>query len=173
MSLVNPTNSNNSSNPINSAMSAKIFITIDTEEDTWDEYATTHNPVENITRLPMLQDIFDRYGAVPTYLINWPVVNNKNARHILTKILDRGCCEIGTHCHPWNTPPFEEKINEHNSQICNLPYELIMRKIENLHKAIVKCFKVTPVCFRAGRWGFSSDVARCIKALGWYSRLSG
>lgn len=148
-------------------MSVKLFVTIDTEEDTWGDYTTTHNPVENIARLPILQDIFDRYGAVPTYLINWPVVTNKNARHILTEIIDRGRCEIGTHCHPWNTPPFEERINEHNSQICNLSYELIMKKIETLHKAIVKYFKVTPVCFRAGRWGFGSGVARSIHKLGY------
>lgn len=148
-------------------MPVKVFITIDTEEDTWDEYSTTHNPVENIDRLPMLQDIFDRYGAVPTYLINWPVVTNKHARHILTEILDRGRCEIGTHCHPWNTPPFEEKINGHNSQICNLPYELIMKKMENLHGEIINDLKVTPVCFRAGRWGFGPGVARSIHKLGY------
>jgi len=148
-------------------MPVKLFITIDTEEDTWNKYSFDHNPVENVSRLPIIQDIFDRYGAMPTYLVNWPVVADNNARHILAEILAKGRCEIGTHCHPWNTPPFEEKINTYNSQICNLPYELIIKKIETLHKAIVKHFKITPVCFRAGRWGFGSEVARSIHNLGY------
>ena len=148
-------------------MPVKMFITIDTEEDAWDKYSTTHNPVNNIACLPRLQDIFDRYGAVPTYLVNWPVVKNKKANNILHNIFDKGRCEIGTHCHPWNTPPFEEEININNSMICNLPGELIFKKIETLHEAIVDSFKIKPVCFRAGRWGFNPKVARSIQKLGY------
>jgi len=148
-------------------MPVKVFITIDTEEDAWDEYATTHNPVENIAHIPMLQDLFDRYGAVPTYLINWPVVTNKHANHIIRDILYKGKCEIGTHCHPWNTPPFEENINIYNTMLSNLPYELITKKIENLHEEIINDLKVTPVCFRAGKWAFDPKVARSIYNLGY------
>ena len=148
-------------------MSVKVFITIDTEEDTWDKYSTIHNPVDNIVHLPMLQDIFDRYGAVPTYLIDWPVIINNHSRHILQGLIDRGQCEIGTHCHPWNTPPFEEQLNNYNSMLCNLPYELIMKKITTLHSRIISELKITPVCFRAGRYGFDSMVAQSILKLGY------
>lgn len=85
-------------------MGIKVFMTIDTEEDSWGDFRKTHNPVGNVYRIPLLQELFDRYGAVPTYLINWPVVMDEKARDILKKIYDDGRCEIGTHCHPWNTP---------------------------------------------------------------------
>lgn len=148
-------------------MPIKVFITIETEEDQWGEYKATHFPAENIDRLPILQDLFDRFGAVPTYFVNWPVVTNKKASQILLDIMNRGRCEIGTHCHPWNTPPVEEKTDNHNSMICNLPYELIEKKLETLHEAIVDRFKVRPICFRAGRWGFGPKVAKVIHKLGY------
>lgn len=148
-------------------MAVKVFITIDTEEDCWGEYSSTHNPVNNIFCLPILQDIFDHYGAVPTYLINYPVVNDRKAVSVLHDIHERGRCEIATHCHPWNTPPFEETINKYNSMICNLPEKLIMNKLEVLHEAIVHRFQVSPICFRSGRYAFSPSVARSIHKLGY------
>ncbi len=148
-------------------MSAKVYITVDTEEDTWSEWSSTDNPVENVSSIPELQKLFERYGAVPTYLVNYPVVTDPGACGIIKRILETGRCGIGTHCHPWNTPPFAEDINASNTMLCNLPYDLISSKIENVHRKITASLGVEPVCFRAGRWGFSSDVARCIKDLGY------
>ena len=148
-------------------MSIKVFITIDTEEDTWSNYSSVSNPVDNISRLPVLQNILDRYGAMPTYLVNYPVADSHHAVQTLRKILDKGRCEIGTHCHPWNTPPFEEEINQYNSMMCNLPDELIDKKMEVLHAAISNRFQAVPKCFRAGRWGIGRGVARSIEKLGY------
>ncbi len=148
-------------------MSVKLFISIDAEEDNWGEYRPTGHTVENIDRLPIIQDLFERYGAVPTYLLNYPVVKNGRAARIILDILDKGRCEIGVNCHPWNTPPFEEKINIRNTMLCNLPYEVLHNKIETLHKTIIDVFRVIPTCFRAGRWGLGPEVARCIHKLGY------
>jgi hypothetical protein len=41
-------------------MNVIVFITIDIEEDTWDVYKSTDNPVENVYRIPELQNLFDR-----------------------------------------------------------------------------------------------------------------
>lgn len=148
-------------------MAVKIFITIDTEEDDWGDYRPRGQALENLTRIRLVQDIFDRYGAIPTYLVTYPVTQNESVKSILLDILESGKAEIGAHCHPWNTPPFEEETNEENSMLCNLPYDLIGRKLEILHHAITKNFKVKPLCFRAGRWGFSPAVAQSICALGY------
>ena len=148
-------------------MSVGVFITIDTEEDTMGRYSPMDSPVDNIACIPRLQAIFDRYGALPTYLVDWPVVNDDNACTVLREIQERGGCEIGTHCHPWNTPPFEEETNEQNSMLCNLPSELVSKKVKTLHEAIVDRFELTPVSFRAGRWGLGSGVARSIRELGY------
>ena len=148
-------------------MSLKVFITIDTEEDLWGNFQASDNPVDNINGIPDLQALFDRYGAVPTYLVNYPVATNDHAVHILKDILDRGHCEIGAHCHPWNTPPFEEEINQHNSMMCNLSVDLVMRKMEKLTDVIMRKFMITPKSFRAGRWGMGPGVARSILNLGY------
>jgi hypothetical protein len=148
-------------------MRCKILITIDTEEDLWSKWDRRDNPVENINRIPVLQNIFDEFGAKPLYLINYPVATNNKALKILKKIYEEDRCEIGTHCHPWNTPPFEEKISKVNSMLCNLSYDLLCRKLKLLHKQISSALGYPPVCFRAGRWGFGPNVAKCIDELGY------
>jgi hypothetical protein len=144
-----------------------VFITIDTEEDQWGEYNPAGATVENVLRMKPLQELFDAYGAVPTYLVNFPVVNNREACSWIKSVYARGRCGIGTHCHPWNTPPFHEAISERHSMMCNLPRELILEKLRRLHRAIEQNLGVSPVCFRAGRWGFGAIVADCIVELGY------
>lgn len=147
-------------------MSVKVFITIDTEEDTWSDYKATGNGCDNISHIPIIQEIFDRYGAIPTYLVSYPVTEDEHSINILRDILEGSLCEIGTHCHPWNTPPVED-YNDRHSMMYKLPYEIVRGKMEVLHDAIIKSFKIVPVCFRAGRWGFGSEVSRVICDLGY------
>ena len=142
-----------------------LIVTIDTEEDNWGRYSATDNPVENIGKVIRLQSMFDMFGVKPTYLISYPVATNPRSVEILKEILEDGKCEIGMHCHPWNTPPFEEEINARNSMLCNLPEPLVQQKLRVLHEAICENFGVTPVSFRAGRWGFNSAVARTLNQL--------
>jgi hypothetical protein len=78
-----------------------------------------------------------------------------------------GGCEIGMHCHPWNTPPYEESLNKHNSMLCNLPKTLQFEKLQRLHEAIQNRFDMTPIAFRSGRWGFDAEVASNILRLGY------
>ncbi len=146
-------------------MPIRLFITIDTEEDLWGDYSRSEIHVENVSRIPRLQTLFDRFGAIPTYLVNWPVVTNENACRMIRNIHEKGRCEIGAHCHPWNTPPFAEEISGRNTMLCNLPEELVRKKMENLHEAIIGRFGFAPVCFRAGRWGMGGGAARCIEDL--------
>lgn len=145
----------------------KLVITIDTEEDNWGQFSPTDYTLENISRIPILQALFDEFMVKPTYLVTFPVANNENSVAILKPILDDGKCEIGTHCHPWNTPPFEELISDRNSMLCNLPSDLQCRKITSLHNSIIKNFGIKPTSFRAGRWGYSSEVAANIYKLGY------
>jgi hypothetical protein len=51
--------------------------------------------------------------------------------------------------------------------LCNLPYHLVVQKIETLHRGIIDSFGMTPRCFRAGRWGFGPHVAEAIHNLGY------
>ena len=139
-----------------------LAVTIDTEEDNWGEYALAWYTVHNLERVLRLQQIFDARGLRPTYLISYPVATSSRAVEILGGCLERGACEIGTHPHPWNTPPLEEARTPANSFISHLPPDLQFRKIKTLHDAIAANFGAPPTSYRSGRWGFSDDVARTL-----------
>jgi hypothetical protein len=153
-------------------MNMNLIITIDTEEDNWDRYSRTDNPCTNIEKLIPLQEMFDHYNVKPTYLISYPIATNSKAISLLSKFTSEDKCEIGTHCHPWTTPPFEEELNEKNTMLCNLTDELILKKITYLHETIIKNFGITPIAFRAGRFGFDNKVADALINLGYKIDLS-
>jgi hypothetical protein len=145
----------------------KFVITIDTEEDNWGNNSRNDNPCSNIEQLLPLQEIFDSFNVIPTYLLSFPVVNDPYSQKILGRFLIEGKCEIGTHCHPWNTPPFEEQLCTENTMLSNLPGDLVFKKISYLHNAIVETFGITPVAFRGGRFAFDSSVAKTLVTLGY------
>jgi len=145
----------------------RLVVTIDVEEDQWGIVSPCHATAYNAYRLPRLQKLFNEFGIIPTYLVSYPVVQDPYAVGILREIFEAGECEIGTHCHPWNTPPHEESLNKYNSMLCNLPSTLQFEKVQRLHEAIQDKFEMTPIAFRSGRWGFDAEVARNLLRLGY------
>jgi hypothetical protein len=119
-------------------------VTIDTEEDNWGEYDRPSFSVENLGRIPRLQEMFNARGIRPTYLITHPVATSAMGVETLGGYREEGLCEIGTHLHPWNTPPLEELRTPFNSYVSHLPAALQLRKIRTL-----------------------DDVARCLIRLGY------
>lgn len=144
-----------------------LVVTIDTEEDQWGRYVVDGHTLHNISQITRLQDLFDEFGVIPTYLITYPVATDTTAVSILSEILQKGRCEIGTHCHPWNTPPYREELTERNSMLCNLPAELQKAKLVHLHETIVQSFGIAPITFRAGRWGYGQHAAASLHSLGY------
>ncbi len=145
----------------------KLIVTIDTEADVWGATGTVEDTVHNIEHLPNLQAILETYGVRPTYLVDFPVASQRLSVEILTRIVQEGQCELGAHCHPWNTPPFEEEYGKRKSMLCNLSFREQLRKLTCLHQTIVNNFGTTPTSFRAGRWGYSQEVAKCLDILGY------
>jgi hypothetical protein len=148
-------------------METHLVVTIDTEEDDWGRYADGAWSVRNIGRIRGLQEIFDRRGVVPTYLVTYPVACDREAAALLGGIRKENRCEIGAHLHPWSTPPHEEEKTERNSMLCNLPVGLQRRKIESLTAVIRENMGVAPVSFRCGRWGYGSSVADLLYGTGY------
>ncbi len=146
-----------------------LIVTVDTEEEgLWGgEYRRTGNTVENIRGVPRFQELCDRWGIQPVYLVDAPVVDSDDAVGTLRPIHDDGRCEIGTHVHPWCNLPFEEEINEVNSYLSNLPESLQRRKIEWLTDRIESRFGHRPTSFRAGRYGLDIVGARILADLGY------
>jgi hypothetical protein len=145
----------------------KLIITIDTEEDNWGGYNDPNVNTSNIKHINRLQTVFDTYHIRPTYLVTWPVVNNDFSVDVLGDILNQGKCEIGAHCHPWNTPPLNEERNDYNSMLCNLTPALQHDKLQVLTDFIECRFGTRPVSFRSGRWGFNASVAQQLVKLGY------
>ena len=145
----------------------KLIITIDTEEDNWGDFAASRYTLANIERIPVLQELFDHFAVKPTYLITYPVATDERAASLLRAISQAGRCEIGTHCHPWNTPPFQGRADGRNSMLCNLPEDLQYAKMKFLHETIREQFGVTPLSFRSGRFGYNNAVAKNLRRLGY------
>lgn len=145
----------------------KMVVTVDVEEDQWGITPPRSVTVNNVYRLPILQELFDKCGIVPAYLLTYPVVRDARAAAILRDMVEAGVCEIGAHCHPWNTPPHEEHQSIYNSMLCNLPTRLQFEKLRCLHEAIRDRFDITPLAFRSGRWGFDTEVAKNLLRLGY------
>jgi hypothetical protein len=144
-----------------------LIVTIDTEEDNWGQFTRPSYTVDNLQRIPRLQDLLARYAVKPTYLISHPVATSEAGIELLGTYRAKGLCEIGAHPHPSNTPPFEEARTDRNSYLCNLPADLQYRKIEAMTRAIESNFGCRPTVFRSGRWGFGDSVAGNLLRLGY------
>lgn len=139
----------------------RSLLTVDTEEEfDWhgpfspDDHALGHVP-----RLRKFQQFCEGIGVCPVYLIDWPVATSPVAQDILAGPLAAGRAEIGIQLHPWVNPPFEEEVNPHNSYAGNLPAALEQRKFMLLRDTIEKNFGVTPMIYRAGRYGLGPNSA--------------
>jgi hypothetical protein len=143
------------------------FITVDTEEDNWGDFACQSPSVENVRLLTGFQRLCDEHGAVPTYLTNWPVAATPWSRDLLRELVAAGRCEIGAHCHPWNTPPLEESVGPAASWMSNLDSRLVGQKLENLHRLLTDAFGREPRVFRAGRWAFGPGILDALAQLGY------
>ena len=94
------------------------------------------------------EDINDHH-VVPTYLLTYPVTQDEKAAAVFQDLLDAGRCEIGMHCHPWNTPPYQEVMNRYNSMLCNLPASLQLEKLQRL----LRC---STADLKGHRWPFGA-----------------
>ena len=112
-------------------------------------------------------DVFDRFGIVPTYVVDYPVATDPEAVAQLAELRRSGRAEIGTHLHPWVTPPYVEAVTRTNSYHCNLPADLERAKIVAATDAVEAAFGERPTVFKAGRYGFGANTARVIAELGY------
>lgn len=145
-----------------------LIVSIDTEEDDWGVYKLTGYHLTNISHLPELQKLFDRYQIKPTYLIDYPVAADEIHRDFFKTVHDTGRAEIGAHLHPWNTPPFEEEPTKYYSMMKNLPSDLQKKKIIALTELIERNLGIAPKSFRAGRFCFNEQTIPILLELNYY-----
>lgn len=147
-----------------------LTIVVDTEEEfDWSAPFSRDNVgVTAIAAQPRMHEaVYDRHGVVPTYVIDWPVATTPAAYSVLRRLQDEGRAEIGTHLHPWVSPPYVEEVNTFNSYAGNLPREWEFEKLAHLTKAITDNFGRAPKVFKAGRYGVGPNTAESMARLGY------
>lgn len=147
-----------------------LLVIIDTEEEfAWDKpFDRASTGTTSIAGQPLMHErVFDRMGIVPTYVIDWPVATTPASIAVLRNLMEAGRCEIGTHLHPWVSPPYDEEVTRFNSYAGNLSRELEYEKLKMLTDAIATSFGRAPVAFKAGRYGLGPHTAASIARLGY------
>lgn len=150
-------------------MAPQLVVIIDTEEEfDWGQPVARENTgVETIAAQTLAQDVFARYGIVPTYVIDYPVASTPTSVAVLKAFLDADACEIGAHLHPWVNPPHDEEVCARNSYPGNLPADLERRKLETLTRTIEANFGRRPTVYKAGRYGVGPNTTAILEALGY------
>lgn len=150
-------------------MTPELLIVVDTEEEfDWTRpFSRESVATKAIPAQAGADEIYDRLGIVPTYVVDYPVATDPDAVRFLRGLRDAGKAEIGAHLHPWVTPPHVETVTTRNSYHCNLPPDLERAKIAALTDAIEASFGARPIAFKAGRYGYGSNTGRMLAELGY------
>lgn len=145
-----------------------LLVGIDTEGDNqWDAEARRTQRFENIYALSRLHELFERYGARPTYVITHPVATDPRSAEVLRGLLARGTCEIGAHHHAWETPPCTAADVARHPYASMLPREQFDAQLDALTAAISAATGRVPVSYRSGRFGFSADHVAALERCGY------
>ncbi|MGH9321044.1 MAG: hypothetical protein ACRD21_08270 [Vicinamibacteria bacterium] len=141
-----------------------ILLGVDTEaDDQWSDSARKRLTVENVRELPRLQELCDRYGVRPTYLVTFEMAADDRARSILRDLASTGRAEIAAHHHPWSTPP---AVDAHLYP-SNLSPEHFREQLRNLTEAVAGITGDAPLSYRAGRNGFAGWQVSILEELGY------
>ncbi|HYZ62883.1 MAG TPA: glycosyltransferase [Acetobacteraceae bacterium] len=147
---------------------------MDTEEEfDWDApFDPASTSVENIQHQHLAQRVFDEHGIKPTYVMDYPVASTGAAASVIRSYFETGRCDVGAHLHPWVNPPEEEEVNARNSYACNLPTDLMRRKLEALTAEIERTIGHRPTVYKAGRYGVGRDTPAVLRSLGYHADTS-
>ncbi|MBV9179683.1 MAG: glycosyltransferase, partial [Acidobacteria bacterium] len=151
-----------------------LVIAIDTEaEFDWrGPFLRTLTSVHNLRNQAKAQEIFDRFGVRPIYLVDYSVATQPEGYLPVRDILRSNRCEIGAHLHPWVTPPFDEVLSNRTSFSQNLPTFLQKEKLARLTEAITANLGVQPISYRAGRYGVGEEIADILGSLNYSIDMS-
>ncbi|MBS0639451.1 MAG: glycosyltransferase [Acetobacteraceae bacterium] len=146
-----------------------LITTIDAEEDfDWNRpFSRSSTDVTSMRSQHLAHRVFERYGVVPTYMVDFPVASQDAGRAPLREFLRSGACDIGAQLHPWVTPPYVEYVSLHNSYVGNLPRALEFAKIQRLTEELQAAFGQPPRIFRAGRYGVGPNTGRLLCHFGY------
>lgn len=142
----------------------RFLISVDTEEEfDWDApFERRGHTTITVSMLEKFQEFVEKYGINPVYFVDYAIVQDDTATAFLRTVAEQQRATIGVHLHPWVNPPFDERVNDHNSFAGNLPKELEEAKLVALRDAIRDKIGVTPNSYRAGRYGIGPNTTEIL-----------
>jgi peptidoglycan/xylan/chitin deacetylase (PgdA/CDA1 family) len=148
-----------------------VILTIDTEADNQWDRSKTDLSTDNLEFIPRFQELCRRYNLKPTYLCTWEIVGDPRFDS-LRRYQEAGLAEIGSHLHPWTTPPMEHSQNgldldAFGTYPSELDPAILVEKLRRLTERIHSRTGVKPRSYRAGRWGFSAEHIPTLVSLGY------
>ncbi|MEO8257833.1 MAG: polysaccharide deacetylase family protein [Acidobacteriota bacterium] len=154
---------------VRATMAPILSVVIHTEEEfdwgrKFDRSATSVTHMRHIDRV---QDLFDAYGIVPTYVVDYLIADQEAAWRPLQRFAADGRALIGAHLHPWVSPPHTEEVCQRNSFPGNLPRDLEYEKLSRLTGRIAGSFGTRPTVYLAGRYGNGANSAQILEELGY------
>lgn len=147
----------------------KLIITVDTEGDNlWGWKQGEDITIENARYIERFQLLCEKYSFVPTYLINYEMVNSDILVDILKDRAKQGLCEIGMHLHAWNTPPSYElkRLYSGLPYITEYPTEIIREKHLFLKNMIENKYDIIVNSYRSGRWATNDALFDVLNEIG-------
>jgi hypothetical protein len=146
-----------------------LIVTVDTEaDDLWSR--PTQYRCQNVEALPRFQRVCDERGVRPTYLVSHEIMADARAVQVMQRLALGGRCEIGTHLHPFSTPPERPLTgNDRYEQPFAYEYPLadLRDKLRVLTSAITGAFGRRPRTIRWGRWGLSGRMVSLMEEEGY------
>jgi hypothetical protein len=151
-----------------------LIVIVDTEEEfDWNKpFQRTNRDVSHIDNLLLAQDIFDEFGVKVVYACTHPVLETPSSRMIMERLIEDHDALIGTHLHPWVTPPFDEELSEENSFPGNLPYDLEAAKIQHMTQLVTDLIGQHPRIYFAGRYGLGQNTYKILQEQGYLIDVS-
>ncbi len=151
-----------------------FIVTIDTEgDDIWNgprEITTC-----NARYLPRFQELCERFGLKPTYLVNYEMAVSPAFVEFGRNVLARGQGEIGMHLHAWNSPPIAPLTaddSRHKPFLIEYPAEVLRAKVDFMTKLLQDVFATPITSHRAGRWAMNEQYARTLIEYGYLTDCS-
>ncbi len=151
-----------------------FIITIDTEGDNlWENKIGSPITTKNTIFLARFQELCDKFGFKPTYLVNYEMANSDTFVNFAKKTLSYGGCEIGMHLHAWNNPPIVDLKERNDGSKSGLPFiteyepNVIRDKIKVITSLIEERIGVKPVSHRSGRWAMNEAYAKLLEEYGY------
>lgn len=148
----------------------KYFIfTVDTEGDNlWGWKEGREIKTTNSKELPKFQNLCNKYGVKPVYLVNYEMARDKECVDFLKNTEEKAQCEIGMHIHAWNSPPDFSLPNLYggNAYITEYPIDVMKSKATFLKSMLEDVFDTDIISHRSGRWATNMEYLRILREIG-------